>query len=406
MADPFEDLYDVDAAVARTNAAGEAESDKGFFDVINNAVKAEQEAALAPSWVGSLPRNLSVGAFKAALNTLETGADLAELDVPGTDVPAIPPLAPARYISDVAPDFFESANQLVNEWNEGNKLSDDIVQGVTQFAVPFGAYMRVLGGFKAGQTVANVAKAAGAETVAAGSAFAPQEGRLADLLKLGRESEGRFGELLRSISPDGSLVNSYINMMTDRENEGEWEGRFKNAIDSLAGSAAVAGLLKGAATGFKAAREIASHPPKVGADAQRGAIGDLNDIERARALRDTEVEEGGEHIVLEGDTLNTNAEVIDFPIDEEAAGRRVLEREAAERDAGLHMTPEDKAELEAFEARRAARTPLQIARDNKYLEEVFGTPPSGRSWREILAPKPKEPGVVVPFRPAPEKPKE
>lgn len=364
MADPT-DPYDLETANSRFAAASEADSDKGFFDAINNAAKAEQAGALAPTWTGNLPKNLAVGAYKAALNTIETGVDLAELSVPGTDgaVPAIPPLAPARLISELAPEFFESAHSLANEWTANNTLGDDITQGVAQFAIPFAAYMRAAGGFQAGQTMLNVTKAAGAEAAAAGTAFEPHEGRLADLVQLGRESEGRFGELLRKVSPDGSLLNSYINYITDRENEGEWEGRFKNAVDSLAGSAAIAGVLKGAAVGFRSARKIAAEPAKVGRAAQRGSIGteppkpptdELNDIERARALKNTVVEEvPGEHIVLEGDTLNTNAEVI--PI------RRTVDELFDEH--GIGWTPDQRnVEYRGFAVKMPASRFLGLAR--------------------------------------------
>lgn len=310
MADP----YDLDEANARFDAAGEGD------DEFVESIKAAVDAGTNKNWFSRMPKNIGVGAYKAALSTLETEADLFEALADSqkltsavsaaTGVPAPILGFAAEKINQFAPGFLESARGLADEWTRNNTLGDDITQGVAQFAVPFAAYMRAMGGIQLGKTALNVGRAAVAESGAAGTAFDPHEGRVADLVQLGRDSESRFGELLRKISPDGSLTNSYINMMTDRENEGEWEGRFKNVIDSLAGSAVVAGVLKGAATGFRAVRKIAAEPMKVGPAAQRGAVGDLDDITRARALKNTQVEEGGEHIVLEGDTLNTSAEVL------------------------------------------------------------------------------------------------
>ena len=307
-----EDPLNPEAMAARTRSMSGRDGDE-FIAGIQKAV----DTGVNKNWFSRMPRNIGVGLYKAALNTIETGVDIVDaVATSGEQSQAAVEGLPAPSPVASFPEFFESAHRFGNELTANNTLGDDITQGVAQFAIPFAAYTRALGGFQAGQTALNVARAAGAEMLTSVTALAPQEGRMADLLELGRQSEGKFGELLRSIAPDGSLANTYINWMTDRENEGKWEGRFKNAVDSLVASVAVGAVVKAGAIGIRAAKKIAAEPMKVGPAAQRGSVGveppvdELTDIERARALKNTVVEEGGEHVVLEGDALNQNAVVI------------------------------------------------------------------------------------------------
>jgi hypothetical protein len=275
MADP-NDPFDPVAATARFNTLADSDGEASPM-----VAKLQETAKASPdtSWWSRLPKNIGAGLYKAALNTIETGADVVDTISEGTDsavkkiadTPDIPKPIPVR---EMFPDFFNAANEFGASLSKDNTLSDDIVQGIAQFAIPFAAYARAIGGFKAGQTAMNVGKAVAAEAATAATAFSAHEGRFADLVQMGRESEGKFGELLRKLSPDGSLTNNYINWMTSREDEGEWEGRFKNAVDSVATTGVVGAVLKGAAVGFRAAKQIAADPIKVGPKAQRGAAVD------------------------------------------------------------------------------------------------------------------------------------
>lgn len=313
------DPFDPKALAARTLSLPKTEEDP----VIPALEEAEKSKG---TWFTRLPRNVGVGMYKAAINTIKTGADLVnapgEIASEAMGLPVNVFSAPAGAVAGLpmvafSKDFADAAGQFGDELTENNTLSDDIIQGVAQFAIPYMGYLRAFGGYQAGAMLMNVAKTAGAETAASATAFDPHDGRMADLLEMGRQSEGKFGNLMRAVSPDGSLANHYINWMTEREGEGEWEGRFKNSVDNLVTTAALGSLFKTAATAFKGVRRIAAEPMKVGADAQRGSVGveplpsadDLTDIERARALKNTEVVEGGEHIVLEGDTLNQTGNV-------------------------------------------------------------------------------------------------
>lgn len=270
MAEPYGNLLDDPARLTAQRKEAVAQEENPMVAELQKAV----DAGMNKNWWSRLPKNIGVGVYKAALNTIETGKDIYDaVGTSGADaqakiegLPLIPPM-------NTAPEFFEAAHKFSDEWTANNTLGDDITQGIAQFALPFAAYMRAAGGFQAGATALNVVKGVVAETAATATAFDPHDGRFADLVQLGRESEGRFGELLRKVSPDGSLVNQYINWMTDRENEGEWEGRFKNSVDSLITSGAIGGVLKGAAIGFRAAKKIASDPMKVGRAAQTGSIG-------------------------------------------------------------------------------------------------------------------------------------
>lgn len=124
-------------------------------------------------------------------------------------------------------------------------LSDGLIQGVSQLAIPFAGYSRALGGLN----IVTKAVASGALTDA--TALAPHDMRLADLLALGRHTEGKLGTALRTLAPDGSAFNAYINYLTDRSNESEAEGRFKNVLDGFGANLIATPLIHGAASVLK-----------------------------------------------------------------------------------------------------------------------------------------------------------
>lgn len=160
-------------------------------------------------------------------------------------------------------------------------LADNLVQGAGQLAIPFMGYSRLLSG------VSGLANAVMAGALTDSTALAPHDNRVADMLALGRQTEGKFGEVLRTLAPDGSALNAYINFLTDRTNETEAEGRFKNVLDGLGANLIMTPLLHSVGVVLKqgqgALRYLAENgvrntlsdlapPLKVGASAQEGKI--------------------------------------------------------------------------------------------------------------------------------------
>lgn len=256
------------AALGRIDAADDEDVAQQLAADIGARRKASEHPIL--NFATNLPKNIGVGVYKAIFNTLDTASDLiAEQNPMGMAAKAVggeelrKMVSPS--LSEQYPEVMGALRTFTDQWERNDTLGDDITQGIAQFTVPFMGYMKLLGGVRAGSAVAQIGKMATAEAVTAGSAFDPHDGRLADLVKLGQESETRFGDVLRTVAPDGSLINSYIDYMTSRNGttpderrngvtESENEGRFKNMVDSLTGSAVIAGVLKGAAVAYKGLR--------------------------------------------------------------------------------------------------------------------------------------------------------
>ncbi len=261
---------DVNDAVARTRAAEDQDVANDLEKQIGESSKPEAifSGRNLPGWAQRLPRNISMGLFRATLNTVETADDLfkagAEFVVEEVSRPPvgikehedlsedIEPVAPLRTLF---PGAFEAAHNFADEVEAQNTTSDGIVQGITQFVIPFSGYLKAVGGIKNISTLARLGKLAFAEGVTSASAFEAHEGRVADLVEMGRQMENGFGTLLNKMSSEGSLANSYIEWMTNREDEGEFEGRYKNAVDSLVSTAGIVGVLKTAGTSLKIARQ-------------------------------------------------------------------------------------------------------------------------------------------------------
>ena len=317
MAVEMEDI-DVKEAVARTRAAND-EGESGSFveDVAGAVATSMNNNIIKPikdiwGWDKRLPRNIGMGAFKTLLETTETLDDImaeAPVRMIGSGVPAsskletekpptLPPIERVPPLRTMFPGVFESAHEFISEVEANNTTADDITQGVAQFAIPFTGYLKAFGGLAQSTKVMKAAKALGAEAVTAMTAFDPHEGRFADLLQMGREMENRFGALLNKVAPDESLANAYIDYMTNRENEGEWEGRYKNAVDSLAATVGMAGLFKAVAPAFKAVAKQAQQlmPKKPSAVKPKHSVG-------ATGEHSVEMKNVGEARAQEGDGI-------------------------------------------------------------------------------------------------------
>lgn len=329
-------------------AARDQEAEQEFAKEVTTGDKEFQSLGSAAwGWTKRLPRNLSAGSTRALLNTIETADDAFEAggqffadtfgpvdrtsniqqgqgrltqedeigETEESEFDAAPPL------QTTFPGFFDEMHAFLDDWQAQNQaprtgstvanvvLSDDMAQGVAQFAVPFTGYLKAVGGYDKVRKLLSLGRLGLAESVTAASAFEAHEGRVADLFEMGRQMDNQFGEVLNKVSPDGTLVNDYINWLGDRENEGEWEGRFKNAVDSVVTTAGLAVVLKGAAVTLRSARrmveDFGTMTPR---DLQRGSVGTRPPREVELAIDEgtgehtARIPQVGEVIAQEGET--------------------------------------------------------------------------------------------------------
>lgn len=274
-----EDEADVERSVAATLAANSQDEEQAFVQEMMNEVGDTMAANVAGvpkpvmAWIRKLPKNITGGAFKAAINTIDLASELPTPAALGASVggavkkavtegeaPTVESLKP-KPLSETMPELWKSLNEFHDAHLGADNAVDEITQGVAQFAIPFTGWAKAAGVAKGASFLSNVGRVAGAEAITVGSAFDPHEGRFADLIEMGRQSESKLGDVLRRMTPDGSAANAYIQWMTDRENEGRWEGRFKNIVDNAAVSAVTGGLLMTAVKSFKRIRAGFEAPP-------------------------------------------------------------------------------------------------------------------------------------------------
>ncbi len=166
-------------------------------------------------------------------------------------------------------------------------IADHLLQSVAQLAIPFAGYSSALGGLYDVALVTELARSAAAGAMTDSTALSPHAMRFADLIALGRHTEGKLGEVLRTLDPTGSAQDAYIHYLTDRKNETEAEGRFKNVLDGFGVNmiatpllAAAGTVLKQGTTGLRYLIDngAASTDDIVGVrpQMQRGAVGDLS----------------------------------------------------------------------------------------------------------------------------------
>jgi hypothetical protein len=251
-------------------------------------------------WMAKLPQNIGVGILDAAINTVDFVDSLRsdESKAATAETPSQKRNAPSDAASlgntmsnlgaQVASgEPFDARRALVAFRNhiagDAVETSDHITQGIAQFAVPFAGWSKAARGMqlaadapKLAQTGMKIAKVATAESATMATAFDPHAGRFADLVELGKHTEGKLADALNTIAPDGSAINAYIDYMTDRVNESEAEGRFKNVIDNLGISAVAAGLLHVGAKTLKAGHAYSMSPiklPEIGSPEHLAAQG-------------------------------------------------------------------------------------------------------------------------------------
>lgn len=292
---------DLEASLADLDSTREQETsqtwvqqaEKALATTLGGAVGASKGAEPSGTalWIAKLPVNVSVGLVDAAVNTADAikafaGAAVDSWKMPGTITEDAAAKASGQRAKEPEPmppsPIYDAAKQSVMNFRDylaqGSETPDEITQAISQYVIPFTGYSKLIGGLHSATTAGTLARAGAAEALTASTALAPHDPRAADILQLGKHVEGKFGDAMNAIAPGGSLLNSYINYMTDRENESDAEGRFKNVVDNLALSAAAATLikttamtLKGGYATAKYALENAGTGPR-GLAAQKGHI--------------------------------------------------------------------------------------------------------------------------------------
>lgn len=140
----------------------------------------------------------------------------------------------AADLEDLFPEFINSVDKIRSKWGQGDNAGDVAIQKIIQFAAPWGVALKVFGGLEKTTSIPtalmNTAKMVGADAVSA-SLFDPHEARLADVMK--------------SFSPDGYLLNKYIDYLASDPSDTDAEGRFKNVVDNFVLGTPLAALGEG-----------------------------------------------------------------------------------------------------------------------------------------------------------------
>lgn len=299
-------MINIDADLDELGAAVEEDKRIAAEEAFGaDSKKQDQENGML-RWFKRLPQNVGTGLLDAAINMYDS-QDM--LNPAGAGTAAAKNINKESQKANLTPhqrrmggaealeaDPVREAALGFRNWVAGknNTTSDTVTQSISQFMIPFLGWSKALNVTKAATTAARVGGAVAAESATMATAFDPHGGRLADLVVLGKETEGKFADLLNVVAPDGSAFNAYIDYMAEHENESEAEGRFKNVVDGLVGSAAVAGVIKAGATTFRGARAFAESPiklPEIGAPTHlaEGSAMELPDAisKEAEALAET-----------------------------------------------------------------------------------------------------------------------
>lgn len=301
--DAFSKQYDADQAAKATQDAQQKNPQPPSFlqrwsstvgrvtgSMVDSAVSA------ADSMYDTEPmrkaRDVVAGGITGATNMADsvmshTAGALATAAQPGDESNPDGDSAPAD-ISAAAGPIWDHAKSSILDFRDAvavndPTMSDNLTQGVAQLALPFAGFSRALSGVHA---LANMA-ISGALTDA--TALGPHDMRMADLIALGRHTEGKLGDALRALAPDGSAVNGYISYLADRSNESEAEGRFKNVLDGFGANLIATPLIHSAAMVLKQGTAglrfmidngVGSSGGLKGPATQVGAVGDLSAARR------------------------------------------------------------------------------------------------------------------------------
>ena len=218
-------------------------------------------------WLSKLPKNIGIGLIDAAVNASD---QLGRLNNAIADKTGIPETAPDNKV-DVA---YNAMRQHVIDFRNGlaknEGVADEMTHAVAQYAIPAMGFTKLIGGLQGANLLGTAGRVAAVEAATASTVVAPHDQRFADILALARETEGRMGAAMNTLAPDGSLLNSYINWMTDRTNESDFEGTVKNVIDNIGMAGLTAGLFT---TGAKALKMTWKLPGYIGENLGPGPVG-------------------------------------------------------------------------------------------------------------------------------------
>lgn len=214
-------------------------------------------------WFTDLPQNVGTGLLQAAVNTADAahsawkwvneGEKDAAAKVGLTSQDQETHEIPTPEYSEVRGHVQDFINNTLAVKNP--TVSDNVTQGIAQFAVPFLGWSKAVSAVGGASKLAGVGRLLFSEGATAATTQGPQDGRFADMVDLGRHTEGKFGQALQAISPDGSALNAYLDYMTNRTDEGEAEGRLKNVIDTWTQGALVSPLMMTGARMLKGGME-------------------------------------------------------------------------------------------------------------------------------------------------------
>lgn len=260
---PDED--DVEQSLATLKAARAQDDESSFTERLKSLAGAPGEL-MRPfhEQVVRLSKNGLIAAFDAVKNTADAvmlmGAnsdvaaardqELADISGVGNSVAdrrdkkiakGVDVVKGAPRLEDVAPEFMYDAQLLRDTLGQDvNSTPDVLIQKALQFAVPFMGTMRAMGVTAQTSKVAAVAAGMVADAVVSWHVWSPDE--------------GRFADLLRSISGDDALVHRATDYLASDPNDDQATARFKNVIDGQITAAVVAGIVKTGAATLRAAK--------------------------------------------------------------------------------------------------------------------------------------------------------
>lgn len=231
-------------------------------------------------WLSKLPKNVGIGLIDAAVNAADQIGRAMKATETGKpeDVVGVP-----KEGAEHATVAYNAMRQHVIDFRNGltanNTTGDEMTQAIAQYAIPAMGFTKLIGGLQGVNLLGTAGRVAAVEAATASTILDPHSQRFADILALARETEGRMGAAMNTLAPDGSLLNSYINWMTDRTNESDFEGTVKNVIDNIGMAGLTAGLFTTGAKALKTGMRLPGYVAEsagtgpVGLSAQKGMVG-------------------------------------------------------------------------------------------------------------------------------------
>jgi hypothetical protein len=175
-------------------------------------------------------QDIAAGGISFATNLADTAVSAAQSSGKGLAAAEDPAHASDALSQDPISPIWDHAKGAMLDFRDAvavkdPTLGDQLLQSAAQLMIPFAGYSRALAGLH------GAANFFAANALTDATALGPHDPRAADAFALGRQTEGKLGETLRFLAPDGSVLNGWINYIADRTNESEAAGRLKNVLD-------------------------------------------------------------------------------------------------------------------------------------------------------------------------------